>query len=88
MPIVFPILMPITSGEHRFAAVTEFGLVQASWNPALAVGQLVPQVGFHSKSLRLRVREKRVTLQTPRKSRGISSFFRILTHRRSATSLA
>src|SRR5439155_10224040 len=48
---VADLIMNVAGREHRFAAFTELGLVQAPLNATLAVVQLLSYLSVHSKSL-------------------------------------
>ena len=48
---VADLIMNVAGREHRFAAFTELGLVQAPLNATLAVIQLLSYLSVHSKSL-------------------------------------
>ena len=48
---VADLVVDVACGEHGLAAITELGFVEASGDPALAVGQLTGYSWIHSKSL-------------------------------------
>ena len=45
------LVVDVAGGEHRLAAAAQVGLVEAALDAALAVGQLLAYLSFHSKSL-------------------------------------
>jgi hypothetical protein len=45
------LVVDVAGGEHGAAAVRDAGFVEAAFEAALAVGQLLAYLGFHSKSL-------------------------------------
>ena len=46
------LVVDVAGGEHGLVAAAQVGLVEAAFDPALAVGQLPAYLGVHSKSLR------------------------------------
>ena len=82
------LVVDVAGGQHGLGAAAQVLLVQAPFDPALAVGQFSSYARFHSKSLRATgVGESRYFIQH-RKRRGISSFSEFSSARRRATSLA
>jgi hypothetical protein len=68
------LIVDVTGGKHGAPTIAQVGRVEASFNPALAVGQFAVYSRVHSKSLLASGFAKSRHLFKPRKRREISSF--------------
>jgi hypothetical protein len=74
-------------GEHGLSAVRDVGLVQAAFNAALAVGQLLAYLAFHSESLGEGTGCWSAQTMKPRKTPRDFDFFSMLVRPKAETSL-
>jgi len=68
------VILDVAGGEDRLVAAAALAAAQAALDAALALRQLGPYLGIHSKSFLGTRFEKSATLQTPRKSQGFRVF--------------
>jgi hypothetical protein len=81
------LVVDVPGSEHRTLAVEDVGFAEAAGDAALAVGQLLAYLSFHSKSLWAWTGDMACTTMKPQKSPGDFDFFRILARRETETSL-
>jgi hypothetical protein len=68
------LIVNVARGEHGSIHLTQSGFVEASLNSALAVGQLLPYLGIHSKSLSAGGDGCWLQHQTPQNHQGFRAF--------------
>ena len=71
------LIVKVGRRESGTAGVAEPFLVESAFDPAFAVGQLLVDLGVHSKSLSAGGDDCSLQHQTPQNSQGISSFSKI-----------